>query len=201
VIARLTGRLASFSADQAVIDVGGVGYLVSASTRTLSALGTLGDEVVLHTEMLVSEDSIRLVGFSTAEERDWFRLLTTVQGVGNKVALGILSAMPGDDLHRAIASGDHRMIARAQGVGPKLAQRIVNELKDKAGSIVLGTGGAAAGAVPRPGGLGADAVSALMNLGFRPAEASSAVAQAETELGAEATLDALVRTALKKASR
>ncbi|HZF95321.1 MAG TPA: Holliday junction branch migration protein RuvA [Allosphingosinicella sp.] len=201
MIARLTGRLASFSADQAVIDVGGVGYLVSASTRTLSALGTLGDEVVLHTEMLVSEDSIRLVGFSTAEERDWFRLLTTVQGVGNKVALGILSAMPGDDLHRAIASGDHRMIARAQGVGPKLAQRIVNELKDKAGSIVLGTGGAAAGAVPRPGGLGADAVSALMNLGFRPAEASSAVAQAETELGAEATLDALVRTALKKASR
>jgi Holliday junction DNA helicase RuvA len=201
MIARLTGRLASFSADQAVIDVNGVGYLVSASTRTLSALGALGDEVVLHTEMLVSEDSIRLVGFSTAEERDWFRLLTTVQGVGNKVALGILSAMPGDDLHRAIASGDHRMIARAQGVGPKLAQRIVNELKDKAGGIVLGTGGAAAGAVPRPGGLGADAVSALMNLGFRPAEASSAVAQAETELGPEATLDALVRTALKKASR
>jgi len=201
VIARLMGRLASFSADQAVIDVNGVGYLVSASTRTLSSLGALGDEVVLHTEMLVSEDSIRLVGFSTAEERDWFRLLTTVQGVGNKVALGILSAMPGDDLHRAIASGDHRMIARAQGVGPKLAQRIVNELKDKAGGIVLGTGGAAAGAVPRPGGLGADAVSALMNLGFRPVEASSAVAQAETELGPEATLDALVRTALKKASR
>jgi Holliday junction DNA helicase RuvA len=201
VIARLTGRLASFSADQAVIDVGGVGYLVSASTRTLSALGALGDEVVLHTEMLVSEDSIRLVGFSTAEERDWFRLLTTVQGVGNKVALGILSAMPGDDLHRAIASGDHRMIARAQGVGPKLAQRIVNELKDKAGGIVLGTGGTSAGAVPHPGGLGSDAVSALINLGFRPAEASSAVAQAETELGPEATLDALVRTALKKASR
>jgi Holliday junction DNA helicase RuvA len=200
VIARLTGRLAAFGADHAVIDVGGVGYLVSASTRTLSALGALGDEVVLHTEMLVSEDSIRLVGFSTAEERDWFRLLTTVQGVGNKVALGILSAMPGDDLHRAIASGDHRMIARAQGVGPKLAQRIVNELKDKAGGIVLGTSGAA-GAVPRPGGLGADAVSALMNLGFRPAEASSAVAQAETELGPEATLDALVRTALKKAAR
>ncbi|HEX8192750.1 MAG TPA: Holliday junction branch migration protein RuvA [Allosphingosinicella sp.] len=200
MIARLTGRLAAFGADHAVIDVGGVGYLVSASTRTLSALGALGDEVVLHTEMLVSEDSIRLVGFSTAEERDWFRLLTTVQGVGNKVALGILSAMPGDDLHRAIASGDHRMIARAQGVGPKLAQRIVNELKDKAGGIVLGTSGAA-GAVPRPGGLGADAVSALMNLGFRPAEASSAVAQAETELGPEATLDALVRTALKKAAR
>ncbi len=201
MIARLTGTLASFGADHAVIDVGGVGYLVSASTRTLSALGAVGEEVVLHTEMLVSEDSIRLVGFSTAEERDWFRLLTTVQGVGNKVALGILSAMPGDELHRAIASGDHRMIARAQGVGPKLAQRIVNELKDKAGGIVLGTGGAAAGSLPRAGGLGADAVSALLNLGFRPAEASSAVAAAETELGPEATLDALVRTALKKAAR
>jgi Holliday junction DNA helicase RuvA len=200
VIARLTGTLASFGADQAVIDVNGVGYLVSASTRTLSALGAVGAEVVLHTEMLVSEDSIRLVGFSTAEERDWFRLLTTVQGVGNKVALGILSAMSGDELHRAIASGDHRMIARANGVGPKLAQRIVNELKDKAGGIVLGTGGAP-GIVPRAGGLGADAVSALINLGFRPAEASSAVAQAETELGPEASLDALVRTALKKASR
>lgn len=200
MIARLAGRLASFAADHAVIDVGGVGYLVSASTRTLSALGAVGEEVVLHTEMLVSEDSIRLVGFSTAEERDWFRLLTTVQGVGNKVALGILSAMPGDDLHRAIASGDHGMVARAQGVGPKLAQRIVNELKDKAGGIVLGTGGAS-GAIPRAGGLGADAVSALINLGFRPGDASSAVAQAETELGSEATLDALVRTALKKASR
>jgi Holliday junction DNA helicase RuvA len=200
MIAKLTGRLDSFAADHAVIDVGGVGYLVSASTRTLAALGAVGDEVVLHTEMLVAEDSIRLVGFSTAEERDWFRLLTTVQGVGNKVALGILSAMPGDDLHRAIASGDHSMVARAQGVGPKLAQRIVNELKDKAGGIVLGPGGSP-GIVPRAGGLGADAVSALINLGFRPAEASSAVAQAETELGAEATLDALVRTALKKAAR
>jgi Holliday junction DNA helicase RuvA len=199
MIAKLKGLLDGFGADHAIVDVNGVGYLVSASTRTLSALGPIGSEVVLHTEMLVSEDSIRLVGFSSAEERDWFRLLTSVQGVGNKVALGILSAMPGDELHRAIASGDHRMVSRAQGVGPKLAQRIVNELKDKAGGIVLGSGGGAA--APRPGGLGADAVSALLNLGFRPAEASSAVAQSETELGPEATLDALVRSALKKAAR
>nr|MDP8995266.1 Holliday junction branch migration protein RuvA [Pseudomonadota bacterium] len=198
-IAKLRGRLEGVGADQAVIDVGGVGYLVSASTRTIAALGALGDEVVLHTEMQVSEDAIRLIGFATAEERDWFRLLTGIQGVGSRVALAILSAMPGDELHRAIASGDHRMVSRAQGVGPKLAQRIVNELKDKAGGIVLGSGGGPQ--APRPGGPGADAVSALLNLGFRPAEASSAVAQAETELGPEATLDALVRTALKKAAR
>ena len=198
MIAKLTGRLDASGADFAVIDVNGVGYLVSASSRTLSALGAIGAEVMVHTEMQVSDDAIRLVGFASAEERDWFRLLTSVQGVGSRVALAILSALGGDDLHRAIASGDHRMIARAQGVGPKLAQRIAHELKDKAGGIVLGTGGLAA---PTPGGLGADAVSALLNLGFRPAEASSAVAQAETELGPEATLDALVRTALKKASR
>ena len=198
MIAKLTGLLDSFAADHAVIDVGGVGYLVHASTRTLAALGVLGGEVVLHTVMQVSQDDIRLIGFASAGERDWFRLLTGVQGVGAKVALAILSALAADDLHRAIASGDSAMIARSQGVGPKLAQRIVNELKDKAGAIALGGGGAAS---PRPGGLGADAVSALLNLGFRPAEASSAVAQAETELGPEATLDALVRTALKKAAR
>jgi hypothetical protein len=118
-----------------------------------------------------------------------------VQGVGARVALAILSALTGDELHRAIASGDKAMVARAQGVGPKLAQRIVNELKDKAGGVVLGGGGAP---VLSAAGFGADAVSALQNLGFRPAEASAAVAKAEAELGAEATLDALVRLALKK---
>ena len=198
MIARLRGLLDSFGADHAVIDVGGIGYLVFASTRTLSQLGAIGDEVVLHTEMLVSEDSIRLVGFTTAEERDWFRLLTTVQGVGHRVALAILSALSGDELHRAIASGDPRMISRAQGVGPKLAQRIVHELKDKAGGVALGP----AGGAPIPAGSHAqDAVSALLNLGFKPAEASAAVANAEAELGPDATLDALVRGALKKAAR
>ena len=199
MIAKLRGLLDSSAADHAVIDVGGVGYLVSASTRTLSGLGAIGDEVVLHTEMQVSDDAIRLVGFATAEERDWFRLLTSVQGVGSRVALAILSALTGDELHRAIASGDKAMVARSQGVGPKLAQRIVNELKDKAGGIVLGIDGAAP--VPMPGSFSADAVSALQNLGFRPAEASAAVAKAEGELGPDATLDALVRAALKKAAR
>src|SRR3546814_1968140 len=135
--------------------------------------------------MQVSDDAIRLVGFATAEERDWFRLLTSVQGVGARVALAILSARPGDELHRAIASGDKAMVARSQGVGPKLAQRIVNELKDKTGGIVLGGGGTVPGLAP--GGFSADAVSALQNLGFRPAEASAAVAKAEAELGPDAT--------------
>ncbi len=199
MIAKLRGLLDSFSADQAVIDVQGVGYLVFASSRTLSQLGAIGGEVVLHTEMQVSEDDIRLIGFATAEERDWFRLLTSVQGVGARVALAILSALTGDELHRAIAGGDKAMVARAQGVGPKLAQRIVNELKDKAGGVVLGSGGSAPAAPA--GSFAADAASALQNLGFRPAEASAAVAKAEAELGPEASLDALVRAALKKAAR
>ena len=197
MIAKLRGLLDSFGADHAVLDVGGVGYLVFASSRTLSSLGALGEEIVLHTEMLVAEDSIRLVGFATAAERDWFRLLTSVQGVGARVALAILSALSADEVHRAVASGDNAMIARAQGVGPKLAQRIVHELRDKAGSVALGPGGPAilAGSHAR------DAISALANLGFRPAEAAAAVAKAEAELGPDATLDLLVRTALKKAAK
>ena len=199
MIASLRGLLASFAADHAVIDVNGVGYLVFASTRTLAALGALGEEVLLHTQMQVSEDDIRLIGFSTAEERDWFRLLISVQGVGARVALAILSALSADELHRAVAGGDQAMVARSQGVGPKLALRIVNELKDKVGAIALGGSGTAA-PIP-PGSPAADAVSALLNLGFRPAEASAAVGKAEAELGPGATLDALVRSALKKAAR
>jgi Holliday junction DNA helicase RuvA len=199
MIAHLKGRLDSTGIDHAVIDVGGVGYLVGASARTLSAIGPVGEAAMLHTEMLVSEDSIRLVGFASADERDWFRLLTGVQGVGSRVALAILSALEPADLMRAIASGDKAMVARANGVGPKLAQRIVMELKDKVGGIALATG--PGGGIAPPAGAGADAVSALLNLGFRPAEASAAVASAEEELGAGASLDALVRLALRKAAK
>ena len=199
MIAKLRGLLDSFTADHAVIDVNGVGYLIAASTRTIAALGAIGSEVMVHVEMQVSDDAIRLIGFASIDERDWFRLLTSVQGVGGRVALAILSALAGDELQRAIMSGDKAMVARAQGVGPKLAQRIVNELKDKVGSLPGGMGLAAA-TMPSSGH-GADAVSALLNLGFRPGEASSAVAQAEVELGEGAGLDALVRTALKKAAR
>jgi Holliday junction DNA helicase RuvA len=197
VIAHLHGRLAFAGADHAVIDVNGVGYLVGASAKTLAALGITGDQVTVHTEMLVSEDSIRLMGFASAEERDWFRLLTSVQGVGAKVALSILSILSPEEAQTAVARADSAMIARANGVGPKLAQRIVNELKDKAGGIALGGSGAAAPA----GGAQADAVSALLNLGFKPAEASGAVSAASDELGPGATLDALVRLALRKAAK
>ena len=196
MIAHLKGRLDSTGIDHAVIDVGGVGYLVGASSKTLAAIGPVGEAVMLHTEMLVAEDFIRLVGFATASERDWFRLLTGVQGVGARVALAILSALDPADLSRAIAAQDKAMVARANGVGPKLAERIVRELKDKIGGVAIG------GAAPvAASGASADAVSAMLNLGFRPAEASAAVAAAEEELGAGATLDALVRLALRKAAK
>ncbi len=198
MIAHLKGRLDSTGIDHAVIDVGGVGYLVGASSRTLATIGPIGEACTLYTEMLVGEDFMRLVGFARIDERDWFRLLTGVQGVGARVALAILSAFEPVDLSRAIASQDKTMVARANGVGPKLAERIVRELKDKVGGIAAGLGPAT---VAAPAGAGADAVSALLNLGFRPAEAANAVALAEEELGAAATLDALVRLALRKASR
>jgi len=196
MIARLTGTLAESAADHAVIDVGGVGYLVQASTRTLGRLGAIGGDVTLFTEMQVREDAMTLFGFGSATERDWFRLLTGVQGVGGRVALAILSALDEGELSRAITSGDAATVARAQGVGPKLAGRIVNELKDKVGGVAL-----ASGAVASPRGVAADAVSALLNLGFRPAEANAAVNAANDELGGGAGLDALVRLALRKAAK
>jgi len=197
MIAHLKGRLHSTGIDSAVIDVGGVGYLVGASAKTLASIGPVGEAVMLHTEMLVGEDFIRLAGFATAAERDWFRLLTGVQGVGARVALAILSTLDPSELSRAIAAQDKAMVARANGVGPKLAERIVRELKDAAGGVVVGVPGAVAASK----GAMADAVSALLNLGFRPAEASAAVAAAEEELGAGAGLDALVRLALRKAAK
>jgi holliday junction DNA helicase RuvA len=198
MIARLTGTLAETTADHAVLDVGGVGYLVLASARTLSAIGPVGGTVMLLTEMQVREDSMTLFGFGSAGEHDWFRLLIGVQGVGGKVALAILSTLDADELSRAVSSGDKAMVARANGVGPKLAQRIVMELKDKIGGVALGV----AGNLPKAAaGAAADAVSALANLGFKPGEAGVAVAAAEAELGEGASLDALVRLALKKAAR
>ena len=197
MIARLTGTLAESAADHAVIDVAGVGYLVQASARTLHAIGPVGGTVMLFTEMQVREDAMTLFAFGSAGERDWFRLLTGVQGVGGKVALAILSILDPAELAHAIAAQDKAMVARANGVGPKLAERIVRELKDRVGGVALG---GASPAAPASGGA-QDAVSALLNLGFRPAEASAAVAKAEEELGAGAGLDALVRAALKKVSR
>lgn len=204
MIAKLYGRIDETGVDHLVIDVNGVGYLVQASARTLAALGSGGaktdDFATVFTEMQVSENDMRLIGFATREERDWFRLLTGVQGVGGKVGLAILSAIEPADLALAIGSGDAAMVARANGVGPKLASRIVNELKDKVGALA-GIGGGAKLIAAASGSHASDAMSALANLGFKPGEAGSAVAQAVEELGPDATLDALVRLALKRASK
>jgi len=200
MIAKLTGRLDETGADWAVIDVRGVGYLVHCSSKTLAALGVPGDEVTLHTEMLVSETDMRLYGFAVAEERDWYRMLNAVQGVGSKMALAVLSALSVGELRDACARGDAATVARAQGVGPKLAGRIVNELKDKAGALPGGPAGVSLASVSQPGSASADAVSALQNLGFRPAVAASAVAHAQAELGEGAELNELVRVALKRAA-
>ncbi len=198
MIARLTGLLAETSADGAVLDIAGVGYAVLASSRTLNAIGPIGGEVMLLTELQVREDSMTLFAFGSAGEREAFRQLTSVQGVGGRVALAILSTLDPAELSTAIAHGDKAMVARANGVGPKLAQRIVNELAGKMGSPAL----AATLGSPAPrGGAAQDALSALANLGFKPAEASAAVAAAAADLGDGATLDALVRLALRKAAK
>jgi holliday junction DNA helicase RuvA len=202
MIAKLYGRIDETGADSLVIDVNGVGYLVQASARTLSALGGVDDFATVYTEMQVSETDMRLIGFATKDERDWFRILIGVQGVGSKVGLAILSALDMDELKRAIGSGDSAMVARANGVGPKLASRIVNELKDKVGALAgIGGGAKIMAGASVAGNHASDAMSALGNLGFKPGEASNAVALAAEELGTDASLDALVRLALKRASR
>jgi len=198
MIARLTGILAETAADHAIVDVAGVGYLVLASSRTLDAIGPLGGEVVLLTELQVREDSMTLFAFGSAGEREAFRALTSVQGVGGRVALAILSTLDPAELSAAVSRGDKAMVARANGVGPKLAMRIVNELAGKLGSPLLA---ASAGAPIAREGTAHDAVSALANLGFKPAEAAAAVAAAAAELGDAASLDVLLRLALKKAAR
>jgi len=198
MIARLTGTLAETAADHAVIDVQGIGYQVQASSRTLDALGSIGGDIMILTELQVREDGWTLFGFGSPGEREAFRHLTSVQGVGGRVALAILSVLDPAELAAAVSRGDKAMVSRANGVGPKLAQRIVNELAGKLGSPALA--GAAGSPAPR-GGVSADALSALANLGFKPGEASAAVAAANDELGPDASLDALVRLALRKAAK
>lgn len=209
MIARLKGIVEAVGTDTAVIDVNGVGYLVHASSRTLSQLAP-GEAVALFIETHVREDHIHLYGFLGADEQDWFQLLTTVQGVGAKVALAMLSALTGDMLLQAIAAGDKAAVCRAPGVGPKLAQRILNELKDKVGALALGPAASAKGQTPagataaaKPAGGDAagdllrDAASALVNLGYTPSEALSAVSRAaQGEDGL--TLEALIRAGLSE---
>jgi len=197
MIAKLTGLLDQAGSDSAVIDVGGVGYLVCCSARSLARMPAKGAPVSLLIETHVREDHIHLYGFAEPAERDWFRLLTTVQGVGAKLALALLGVLAPEDLMRAIAAADKASLARAPGVGQKLAQRIATELKDKVRAVALGP---AAADLPQRGSE-ADAVSALVNLGYRRAEAFDAVIEAARRLGASAPVDALIRAGLKELSQ
>lgn len=205
MIAKLKGLIDSVGDDFAIVDVNGVGYLVFCSGKTLARL-QVGTAATLHVETHVREDHIHLYGFLETAEREWFNLLITVQGVGAKVALSILSVATPDQLLQTIAAQDKVTLNRANGVGPKLAIRILTELKDKAGKIALGgftpsgVAQAVAGAAPMPaaaGGAMEDAISALVNLGYRRLEAFEAVGVAARELGEGADSPALIRTALR----
>jgi Holliday junction DNA helicase RuvA len=201
MIGKLTGTVDSINDEGVILDVGGVGYLVQCPASTLSRL-SVGAPASLLIEMKVSEDSIRLYGFSGTEEREWFRLLQTVQSVGSKVALAVLSTLSPRDLQRALALGDKAMIGRAPGVGPKLALRIATELKDKAPSMMLGHEEAGAVAITHAArGPEADAVSALIHLGYSDARAAEAVARAAQALGEHTEASALIREALKGMGR
>jgi len=199
VIAKLTGRVEQLEADRCVIDVGGVGYLVQASTRTLAALPP-GQVASVLVEMQVREDAILLFGFAEAAEREWFRLLMTVQGVGARVALNILSALSPRDLVMAIQAGDRGALTRASGVGAKLAVRLLTELREKAGAMPTGVGFSPV-LVPPAGGVEADAASALVNLGYRRPEAAAAVDRVVRRLGEGAALEALIREGLRELGR
>lgn len=216
MIGRLTGRLGVRGQDHVLIDVGGVGYVVHVSERTLAEMPEAGEIVSLHTDLLVREDLLQLFGFATLQEKECHRLLMTVQGIGAKASLAILGALGAEGVGRAIALGDPAAIRAAPGVGPKLAQRVVNELKDKAPAAMALWDGAAEAPADAPSGPPADggpaedaptappraatrteALSALANLGYGTGEAASAVAAASAEMP-EADTAELIRAALKR---
>ncbi|HXS07133.1 MAG TPA: Holliday junction branch migration protein RuvA [Rhizomicrobium sp.] len=200
MIGKLTGTVDSIIDDAVILDVGGVGYLVHCPASTLSRL-SVGAHVSLMIEMKVSEDAIRLYGFASAEEREWFRLLQTVQNVGAKVALSVLSTLSARDLQRALALSDKAMIGRAPGVGPKLALRITTELKDKAPAMMLRGEADHHAPASAPRGPAADAVAALTKLGYSEGQAAEAVARAGSDLGEDAETGALIREALRGMGR
>ena len=210
MIGRLVGEVVHAGEDHVLLDVRGVGYIVHCSARTLGALAGRNGPVALYTDLLVREDLMQLFGFPTMLDREWHRLLTTVQGVGAKVSIGILGTLGADGLGRAIALGDSASVRRAPGVGPKLATRIVNELKNKAPAMMAAAPAAPAGPIPEgeatpaaasaeppaDASATADALSALANLGYQPMEAADAVARAASE-APDATSGALIKAALK----
>ena len=201
MIARLTGTLAELAADHAIVDVGGVGYEVTIGARTVSSLPPIGETVTLAIDTHVRDDEIKLYGFATEHERAWFRALQTVQGVGAKVALAVLGTLSAADLANAVALQDKGHVARAPGVGPKVAARIVSELRDKMPSLApaIRPGGGLAPIATLPDGLAArDAVSALTNLGYGHAQAAAAVSLAVGKAGREARTEELIRLGLRE---
>ena len=219
MIGKITGRIDYRAPDHLLIDVRGVGYLVYCSDRTMAALPGVGEVVALYTDLVVREDLMQLFGFQTLVEKEWHRLLTSVQGVGTKASLAILGTLGPDGVSRAIALGDWNAVKAAKGVGPKIAQRVVLDLKDKAPGVMAMTGtvadalgeaqaaadetvieAAAPRPAPKPAALNAsaqsEALSALGNLGYAPGDAAGAVAQAAGETP-EADTKALIRSALK----
>lgn len=203
MIGRLKGVIDGLGDDWVRVDVNGVGYLVFCSSRTLSRFA-IGEAAVVEIETHVREDHIHLYGFADAGERDWFKLLTTVQGVGAKVGLAILGALGPEELMQAVAAADKASVSRAAGVGPKLATRIVSELRDKVGAMALGKAAktAAAAAAPAAGSMAAGAVSeaasALVNLGYGPSEALGAVSRAAAKLGEDTGVEVLIRDGLRE---
>ncbi|MHA1570771.1 MAG: Holliday junction branch migration protein RuvA [Alphaproteobacteria bacterium] len=202
MIAKLKGLLDSTGKGFAVIDVGGVGYLVFCASRTLSTLPAIGEPLALHIETHIREDHIHLFGFPDLAERDWFRHLLTVQGVGAKVALAILGGLTPTSLLQAIIAQDKTALTKADGVGPKLAARIVAELRDKAGNVILpAVSETIVGAVAGDGldKVAADAVSALVNLGYGRSDAFGAVVAATRDTGA-GSVEIVITAALKELS-
>ena len=205
MIAKLKGIIDSYGEDFVVVDVNGVGYLVHCSARTLQSLPAQGEAVTLAIETYVREDQIRLFGFQSDVEREWFRLLQTVQGVGARVALAVLGTLKPSDLANAVAMRDKAMVARTPGVGPKVAERIVTELKDKAPAftdidpaVIRLSGAVEEKRAPQPV---ADAVSALVNLGYGQPQAAAAIAAATRSAGEGADAARLIRLGLKELSR
>lgn len=205
MIGKLRGVIDSYGEDYVILDVGGVGYQVHCASRTLQALPTPGEAAILSIETHVREDQIRLFGFRSDAEREWFRLLQTVQGVGAKVALAVLSTLPPADLANAIAMRDRAAVARTPGVGPKVAERIVTELKDKAPAfaavdpaLVQLSGAIEERRAPQPV---SDAISALVNLGYGQPQAAAAIASAMRSAGESAETAQLIRLGLKELSK
>jgi Holliday junction DNA helicase RuvA len=200
MIAKLTGLFDSSGLDWLVIDVGGVGYQVFASGRTLSQLPAMGQKISLVIEPLVRNEQTHLFGFLHENERNWFRLLLSVQGVGGKVALALLSALSPGELTQAILTQDRTLITRAEGVGPKLAGRIVAEIKDKVGSMDISYAETSSAPPVLFGGM-SEAISALTNLGYRRTEAVEAIAKASQTLGVGSSIEALIRQGLTHLSQ